>query len=51
MTATALLWIVTVLYAGQVAVALWHGRPAHALIVGGYTLANLGLIWSMGRAP
>ncbi|MCH8113316.1 MAG: hypothetical protein IH905_15410 [Proteobacteria bacterium] len=49
MTNTALLWIVTALYAGQVGVSIWYGQSAHAVIVGGYTIANLGLIWSMVR--
>lgn len=44
---TALLWIVTALYAGQAGVSLWQGQTPHAVIVGGYVLANIGLIWSM----
>ena len=47
MTSTFLLWIVTLLYAGQVGVSIWYGQSAHAMIVGGYVIANLGLIWSM----
>lgn len=49
MTGTVLLWIVTALYAGQAGVSAWRGEWAHAVIVGGYTVANLGLIWSMMR--
>ena len=42
-----LLWLVTALYAGQAIVSAVNGQPAHAVIVGGYVIANLGLIWSM----
>lgn len=42
----ALLWIVTGLYAGQAAIWLGQGRPALALVLAGYTVANVGLIWS-----
>lgn len=47
MSNTALLWIVTLLYIGQAGVSLWHGQPAAAVIVGGYVIANLGLIWAL----
>lgn len=49
MSGAVLLWIVTVLYAGQIVVALCKGLPAHAVIVGGYVIANPGLIWSLSR--
>lgn len=42
-----LLWIITLLYVGQVVVSLYHGHNPQALIIGGYVVANLGLIWSM----
>lgn len=45
--ANAALWAVTVLYAVQAAVNFANGNPAHGVIVSGYTLANLGLIWSL----
>ncbi|MGD9769604.1 MAG: hypothetical protein AB7U62_18375 [Pseudolabrys sp.] len=41
---TALLWIVTLLYAGQGALWLRNGLYADALILGGYVVANVGLI-------
>lgn len=47
MTATWPLWIVTALYLAQGGVAGWHGQYPQALILGGYTIANLGLIWSL----
>lgn len=47
MGGTVLLWLVTLLYAGQAAVSLWKGQVPHAVIIGGYVIANLGLIWSM----
>lgn len=46
MSGALLLWLVTALYAGQALVWTWNGQYAQALIVGGYALANLGLIWS-----
>lgn len=48
----ALLWIVTALYAAQACVSAWaahstgSGWPA-VTILAGYTVANLGLIWSL----
>lgn len=48
MSHSALLWIVTLLYAGQVIVSLIHKQPAQALIVGGYVVANIGLALSVG---
>jgi hypothetical protein len=44
---TLCLWTVTALYGVQAGVALNAGNPASALIMAGYVLANLGLIWSM----
>ena len=45
--AGALVLVVTILYTGAGLLEAWAGRPAHALIFGGYVLANLGLLWSM----
>jgi hypothetical protein len=42
----ALLWAVTVAYFVQAAV-LAIARDRQALIIFGYALANVGLIWSM----
>ena len=47
MSSTILIWIVTVLYAGQVVVSSWNGQYPQAMMVGGYAMANIGLIWSM----
>ena len=44
---TILLWIVTILYSGQAVISLYNGQLAHSIIVGGYVIANCGLIWSM----
>jgi hypothetical protein len=44
---TLCLWTVTALYGAQAGISLVAGKPASALIMGGYVLANLGLIWSM----
>lgn len=41
------LWAVTALYLLQALLAVRDGQPAQATILGGYTIANLGLIWSM----
>jgi len=38
---------VTVLYVFQVGVSLWYGDKAAALIVFGYVVANIGLVWSL----
>lgn len=40
---------VTLVYCGQVAVSLYQGQYPQAAIVGGYTIANLGLIATMVR--
>lgn len=47
MSSTILLWIVTGLFTCQAVVSLWNGQLPQAMIVSGYVLANLGLIWSM----
>ena len=44
----ALLWIVTLLYAGQSAIWIRAGQYADALIVTGYVIANVGLIVKVG---
>jgi hypothetical protein len=44
-----LLILVTALYAGQVVQSLWQGQHATALIVAGYVVANVGLIFSTIR--
>lgn len=41
----------TALYAGQAGLSAWRGEYAQAVIVGGYTIANLGLIWSFATKP
>ena len=41
-----LLWIVTALYFGQAVVYGWNKNYPMLMILGGYTCANLGLIWS-----
>lgn len=40
---------VTALYAWQCAALLWRGDAPHAVLVGGYVVANIGLIWSTAR--
>ncbi len=42
----ALLWIVAALYGAQAIVFLADGRPAMAVVLGGYVVANIGLIWA-----
>jgi hypothetical protein len=44
MSQSALLWIVTLLYAGQAAIWIRAGKLSDALILGGYVIANVGLI-------
>lgn len=44
--ATAPLWAVSVLYAVQVGAFLAAGKPAMALTVTGYVVANIGLLWA-----
>lgn len=51
MTGTLPLWIVTGLYCWQAGAAAWNGQWAQAVILTGYTIANLGLIWSMRVLP
>lgn len=46
--ATVLLWAVTVLYAGQGIIWICSRNYPLAAVMGGYVLANLGLIWSVG---
>lgn len=45
---TALLWIVTMLYAGQGMIWILSGKYSDALIVTGYVIANVGLIMKVG---
>lgn len=40
------LWLVTFLYSAQGAYWAASGKPQMALILAGYTIANIGLIWS-----
>ena len=47
MTSQIALWIVSALYLWTAVVAVWHGQWPQAVIVGGYVVANLGLIWSL----
>lgn len=42
----ALLIIVTAIYAGQAAIYFASGNRPLALVLVGYTIANVGLIWS-----
>lgn len=44
---TLLLWIVTILYSAQAGLLVRAGHYAGATILGGYVVANLGLIWSL----
>lgn len=44
-----LLIVVTALYAGQVGQSIWQGQYSTALIVAGYVVANVGLIFSTIR--
>jgi hypothetical protein len=39
------LWIVTLLYAGQAAIFVAQGKLALGLVLVGYSIANVGLIW------
>lgn len=41
---TALLWIVTLLYAGQASIWLYQRMWSDAAILCGYVIANVGLI-------
>lgn len=41
-----LLIAVTVLYVGQAAIYAWQGHVAQALVIGGYVIANIGLIFT-----
>lgn len=41
------MWLVTALYAVQAGMALYNGQSPQALLISGYVVANLGLIWSM----
>lgn len=50
MNGTVMLWLVTLLYGAQAAQYLFDGRAPLALVVVGYVIANLGLIWaSLGK--
>lgn len=44
---TALLWMVTGLYLIQCGVSVHNGQHPQAMILIGYVVANVGLIWSM----
>lgn len=39
-----LLILVTALYVGQAAIYAWQGHGAQATVIGGYVIANIGLI-------
>jgi len=41
-----IMWLVTGLYAIQAGVYLTNARPALALVLASYAIANIGLIWS-----
>lgn len=41
------IWIVTFIYIGQAIYLYWDKAPAQATILLGYSLANLGLIWTL----
>jgi hypothetical protein len=41
-----IMWIVSGLYAFQSGVYLANAKPALALVLASYAIANLGLIWS-----
>lgn len=41
------LWIATALYLAQVAICVAANQYPQAIVMTGYTVANLGLIWSM----
>lgn len=43
----AALWIATGLYVAQAGVCVCSGQLPQTLILSGYVIANLGLIWSM----
>lgn len=47
MSNTLLIWIVTALYVAQAGINWWNGQGPQGTILIGYSLANLGLIWSM----
>lgn len=44
-----LLWAVTAAYAVQSVLYAWNGQYPLALVVGGYTVANCGLIWAASQ--
>ena len=44
---TFFLWIVTALYLVQAVVTYSNSMPAASLIMLGYVVANLGLIWTI----
>lgn len=46
MTEKLLLWIVTALYGVQAIVFFVNGKPSAGLILAGYVVANVGLIWA-----
>ena len=46
MSQTFLIWVVTALYSVQAVIAVYGGNHAQALMLAGYTIANVGLIWS-----
>jgi hypothetical protein len=43
----SLLAVVTALYLGVTISLAWEGHMPMALVFGGYTIGNIGLIWSM----
>lgn len=46
MDSTLLLWVVTGLYAVQAGMSITSGHIPQGIMVTGYVVANLGLIWS-----
>lgn len=46
-TSTLLIWLVTGLYVLQAGICFLNGQGAQGVILSGYSLANLGLIWTM----
>lgn len=44
---TFIIWLVTVLYIGQACINVYNGNNPQGLILAGYCIANLGLIWTL----
>lgn len=47
----ALLIGVTCAYAIQTAICFWTGDRAQGVVIAGYTIANVGLIWTVWGQP